>query len=77
MIAPPSAAKVIERTDATTLKGYVVENVADDAKVYTDDAKAYKGLSQRQPITERLDTWLAVDTIIPESQSGRACQTTI
>ena len=36
--------KVVEKTDAETLHGFVADNVDPDAKVYTDDARAYKGL---------------------------------
>ena len=35
-------AKVVERTDAETLQGFVVEHTAPGAQVYTDEAKAYK-----------------------------------
>ena len=37
-------AKVVEVTDKETLQGFVVENTAEDAVVYTDDARAYLGL---------------------------------
>ena len=37
-------AKVVENTDQPTLQGFVLENVAPTAKVYTDDASAYNGL---------------------------------
>ena len=37
-------AKVVEDTDQPTLQGFVLENVAPTAKVYTDDASAYDGL---------------------------------
>ena len=38
-------AKVVADTDARTLQGFVSEHAAPDAKVYTDDAAAYKGMS--------------------------------
>ena len=38
------AAKVAEHTDAATLQGFVIENAAPDATVYTDEASAYEGL---------------------------------
>ena len=38
-------AQVVTDTDATTLQGFVTEHAAPDAKVYTDDAAAYKGMS--------------------------------
>ena len=37
-------AKVIKNTDAKTLQSFVIETAADGATVYTDDAKAYKGM---------------------------------
>ena len=37
-------AKVIENTDAETLQGFVADHAAEGATVYTDDAKAYKGM---------------------------------
>ncbi|MDE0358599.1 MAG: IS1595 family transposase [Gammaproteobacteria bacterium] len=36
-------AKVVDRTDGATLGGFVEKHTAPDAKVYTDDATAYKG----------------------------------
>ena len=36
-------AQVVTDTDATTLQGFVTEHAAPNAKVYTDDAAAYKG----------------------------------
>ena len=38
------AAKVIESPDAPTLQGFVADHAEPDAKVYTDDAKAYRGM---------------------------------
>ena len=40
-------AKVVERTDAETLQGFVTDNVKEDAEVYTDEATAYQGLPFR------------------------------
>ena len=37
-------AKVVANTDAKTLQKFVVASAADGATVYTDDAKAYKGM---------------------------------
>ena len=37
-------AKVVENTDAKTLQKFVADNAAEGAKVYTDDAAAYKGM---------------------------------
>ena len=39
-------AEVITETDADTLQDFVEENTEADAKVYTDDAKAYKGVER-------------------------------
>ena len=38
--------EVVENTDGDTLKGFVRENVEAGAKVYTDEAKAYKGMPE-------------------------------
>ena len=38
------SARVIEEADAKTLQGFVADHVAPDATVYTDEAKAYKGM---------------------------------
>ncbi len=37
-------AEVVEATDAETLQGFVAGHAAPGATVYTDDAKAYKGM---------------------------------
>ena len=39
------SACVVQSTDAETLQGFVQEQARPDAQVYTDDAKAYKGMS--------------------------------
>ena len=39
-------AEVITRTNAETLQDFVEENTEEDAMVYTDDAKAYKGVER-------------------------------
>ena len=38
------AAKVVERTDAATLQGFVIDHAAPDATVYRDDSSAYDSL---------------------------------
>ena len=38
------AAKVVRSTDKETLQGFVKDHAAEDATVYTDDAKAYETL---------------------------------
>ena len=37
-------AKVVENTDAKTLQKFVADNAAEGAKVFTDNAAAYKGM---------------------------------
>ena len=37
-------ARVIKNTDAKTLQKFVADSAAEGATVYTDDAKAYKGM---------------------------------
>ena len=39
-------AEVVTSTDAETLQDFVEENTEEDAKVYTDEAKAYKGVER-------------------------------
>ena len=36
----------MEKTDARTLQGFVAKHTAEGAQVYTDDAKAYKGIDR-------------------------------
>ena len=38
------ASQVIEHTDAATLQGFVERNTEPDATVYTDEARAYRGM---------------------------------
>jgi len=40
-------AKVVEKTDAETLQGFVTDHTAEGSTVYTDEALAYRGLPQR------------------------------
>lgn len=44
------AAKVVEDTTSGTLQGFVQENVAGGAKIYTDDASAYQGLLNHETV---------------------------
>ena len=37
-------AKVVERTDAATLQGFVIDHAAPDVTVYSDDSTAYESL---------------------------------
>ena len=41
------ASKVVEHTDAPTLQGFVQEHTETDTMVYTDDARAYKGMPRQ------------------------------
>ena len=43
-------AQVVEHTDAPTLQGFVSRNTEPDAHVYTDEARAYAGLSRRHEV---------------------------
>ena len=45
------AAKMVERTDKPTLHGFIGENVASGAKIYTDEARAYLGLPNHASVT--------------------------
>ena len=52
--------KVVEKTDAETLQGFVINTAAEGATVYTDDAKVYKGMpfdheSVRHSVGEYVD----------------------
>ena len=38
------ASQVIEHTDASTLQGFVERNTEPEATVYTDEARAYRGI---------------------------------
>ena len=40
-------ARVVEKTDAETLQGFVTEHTEEDATVYTDEALAYRGLPRK------------------------------
>ena len=53
-------AKVVEKTDAKTLQGFVIATALAGATVYTDDAAAYKGMpfdheSVRHSVGEYVD----------------------
>ena len=40
------AAQKVAKTDAPTLQGFVEDRTTDNAKIYTDDAAAYKGMNR-------------------------------
>ena len=44
------SAAVVNSTDGTTLKGFVNDRIQPDAMVYTDEAKAYRGLPHHQVV---------------------------
>ena len=44
------SAEVVESTDGLTLQGFVLDQVADGAKVYTDDHRGYHGLPNHQTV---------------------------
>ena len=44
------SAEVIESADGLTLHGFVLDQVADGAKVYTDDHRGYHGLPNHQTV---------------------------
>ncbi len=44
------AARVIDRTDAETIQGFVGEHAAPGATVYTDESRAYDGLPNRESV---------------------------
>ena len=44
------SAAVVSNTEGATLKGFVTERVTDDAKVYTDEHAAYRGLPNHQAV---------------------------
>ncbi len=39
-------AKVVDKTDAETLQGFVTDHTVEDAQIFTDDASAYKGIDR-------------------------------
>ena len=44
------SAEVVENTDAATLQGFVGENTAEGATVYTDEHRAYQGLPNHETV---------------------------
>ena len=44
------SAKVVARTDAETLQGFIHERAMDEAMVYTDEARAYQGLPYHKAV---------------------------
>ena len=52
------AARVVEATDKPTLQGFVRGSVAKGARVYTDDAAAYKGLDRHQSVKHSVSEYV-------------------
>ena len=44
------SARVVQETDAETLQGFVGGHIKDGATVYTDEAKAYQGMPNREAV---------------------------
>ena len=56
------AARVVERTDADTLQGFVAEHAAPQARVFTDDASAYEGMPfDHETVTHSLSEYVRGD----------------
>ena len=56
------AAQVVERTDAPTLQGFVLDHAAAAATVYTDDASAYDSLPfDHETVTHSLSEYVRGD----------------
>ena len=53
--------KVVDKTDAATLQGFIVEHADAFATVYTDDAKAYKGLPNHETVKHSIGEYVRGD----------------
>ena len=51
-------AKVVDRTDGATLKGFVTGHTADGAKVYTDEHRGYTGLPNHEAVKHSVKEWV-------------------
>ena len=56
------AARLVLDTSGKTLKGFVKENSAPDAMIYTDENVAYKGLPRHETIRHTKDEYVRGDT---------------
>ena len=45
-------AQVVEATDKATLQGFVADNTTENAIVYTDEARAYKGMPRQHKVVK-------------------------
>ena len=52
------SAKVVEHTDRATLQGFVTSRVQHGAAVFTDDAKAYKGLPNHASVSRSANQYV-------------------
>ena len=56
------SARVVEKTDAETLQGFVAEHAEPQARVFTDDASAYDGLPfNHETVTHSLSEYVRGD----------------
>ncbi len=53
------SAAVVERVDAPTLQGFVTEHVTEDATVYTDENRAYKGLPNHETVNHSVSEYVS------------------
>ena len=56
------AVRVVEKTNAYTLQGFVADHAAPQAKIYTDDAAAYQGMPfEHEAVTHSLSEYVRGD----------------
>ena len=51
-------ARVVANTDKATLQGFVLEHAGHGTKVYTDDARAYKGLRNHESVKHSVSEYV-------------------
>ncbi|MCY3851967.1 MAG: IS1595 family transposase [Gammaproteobacteria bacterium] len=53
------SASPVPATDKTNIHGFIMENVADDAKLYTDEHRAYRGLPHdHETVNHSISEWV-------------------
>ena len=52
------SARVVESTDKATLQGVVLQRVTDGAKIFTDEARAYDGLPNRETVRHSVSEYV-------------------
>ncbi len=57
-------AEVVERPDTKTLQKFVKDRAAEDAKIYTDQSKVYRGLKNREYVNHSIKQWTKGDVSI-------------